>query len=938
MTRIVGTVPLIALAALLLGGCGPEEVKADPDQLAPSTRATLVYPIGTRIELSNGQTQVVNTLDIGLELALPMDDPGDIFYTLDGSSPASNPEARRVELQTTITLRETTTVRYFGVDDAGNEEDEQQVVVRFDRTPPTPRIDPPPGEYAGRVTVQVTADEPGSVYWTVDGTPPVRNTADTFEAALPASIDLVLPVELRLIVEDEVGNDVAIGPLDYVIDAEAPTTTADPPPGRYLAPVDVVLTTDDPTGTVRFTTDGSVPDETAAVYATPIPIDRSLVLTVRAYDEGGNAEEPQALPYDIGPRGPQAPAVADQPTLFPFAGGLRMAAALIDVSGDLAGRPAPSTGADWVAWSLGRMATDATLLYSAIGPHAMNSTALIDVSAAGEGAPDANGNGSNLDETFFARVDALAERVGEPVVPDGLHPASVILAGGDAELAAILPARRTVSGHPAWRDDYRQMRWRGVAPDGGRTGADLLAAGLRALEVRARSALRVDHPVGEGAYVRSAAPIVGLRCASCHGAGLEPSIVGAADLAAIGLLDGDTPRLLELLSGDEPHPVDPATPEEVDLVAGWIANGAQAREDADRAPGADPREGLLGLLAIEHAGILIHEASERLMFDVERGRIAPFDPFREQYVVGDAELVIAAGQTGTPALDVVQVVDRTFRTDAQARLLGALVAWLDLFESRAELFEGPLAGTAAFGGVAGEARAMADALLAELLERVAGDEGVPRASWNPGSGRASQIEARALADFAIALRAAGRALDDDRATAAADGAIDFLVAELRRPDGDYADGWREGERIRGARQLATQWAVLSALLDAAAGGDADALDAAEDLWGRLDGNWFDPEARIWQTVRGLGTWTYDPALVARALDALGRAVDAGLIQAQTRLSSSIDRLVIPFVWADTWLSGETTAGLDVDGDGLPKPQDAGPDNGAAPVFRRQIDL
>ncbi len=940
MIRIVGPASLIALTTLAaaLVGCGPEEVPVSADRLAPRTQATLVYPTGTRVGLSNGQTIPVNTVDVGLELALPLDDPGDIFYTTDGTSPASNPEAIRVEQRTTITLRDTTTVRYFGLDLAGNEEALQQVVVEFDRTPPMPRIDPPPGEYAGMVTVEVTADEPGSVYWTVDGTPPVRGTVGTEEAELPASIDLILPVELRLIVEDAVGNDVAVGPLTYVIDAEAPTTFADPPPGLYLAPVDVVLTTDDPTGVVRYTTDGSAPDETSAVYGGPIAVERDLVLTVRAYDEGGNAEMPRMLAYAIGPRGPVAPAEGAEPTAFPLAGGLSMAAALFDVSGALAGRPAPSTGADWTVWSLARMATDATLLYSGVGPHAMNSTALIDVSAAGEGVPDANGNGSNLDETFFARVDALAEQVGESRVPDGLHPPSVLLVRGDATLAAPLPARRTLSGRPAWSDDYRQMRWNGAGADDRTTGVDPLAAGLRALAARARTALVVQHPVGEGAYARSAGPVVGLRCVSCHGAAVEPAIAGPAELDALGLLAGDNPRLLDLLSGDERHLVDPATPEEVDLVAEWIAAGAQFRPDAAQLPGADAREGLLGLLAIEHAGVLMHETAERLMFDVELGRIAPFDPLREQYVVGEADLILGAGQTGTAALDVVQVVDRTFRTSAQSRLLAALVAWVELVDGRPELFEGPLAGSEAFGGVAGQARVFAEALLAELLERVTGDEGVPRASWNPGSGRASQVEARALADFAVALRAAGRVLGDGRASTAADAAVAFLIDALRRPDGDYADTWRDGEQVPEARQLVTQWAVLTALLDAAAAGDAAALDAAEDLWGRIDGNWFDPDARLWQTVRGFETWSYDPALVARTLDALGAAASAGLIRADARLSSALDRLVIPFVWADTWLSGERTAGADVDGDGLPKPQDAGPDNGVAPVFRRQIDL
>lgn len=935
MTRMARRWLLLVSGAVLLAGC-PEEVEPERDRLPPESSATLVYPSGATLDLIEGQTIRVNTVDVGLRLDIG--EPGVLRYTLDGSDP-TGPGAIPVEQKTTVTLRETTIVRWFGTDDADNAEDPRQVVVEFDRTPPTVRVDPPPGQYFGRLVVTVSADEPGRVYWTVDGSLPVRGTPPTRAAELPADIELELPVELRLVVEDTVGNDVALPPLAYVIDAEAPITLVDPPPGRYLAPVDVALTTDDPTGVVRYTLDGSTPDETSPVYAAPIRVDRDLTLTVRAYDEGGNAEDPRPLSYAIGPRGALSPMAEEQPELFPFAGGLRMAAALVDASGELAGRPgAASTGADWVTWSLGRMAIDATLLYSGLGPHGMNSIAMIDVSAAGEGAPDENGNGSNLDETFFARVDALAERTGESRVPDGLHPPSVVLAAGDATLASALPARRTQAGRPAWSDDYRQMRWSGVTPDGAATGADLLAAGLRTLEVRARSALTSDHPVGDGAYAREAAAIVGLRCVSCHGAFAEPRITGAADLEAQGLLEGPAPRLIALLAGDERHASDAAMPAEVEAVAAWIEGGAEAQADAERRPGADPREGLLGLLAIEHAGILVHEATERLMFDVERNRLSPGDPARAQYPVGAVELIIGAGSTGTAALDVVQVTDRTFSTGAQSRLLAALVDWVELADTRPDLFEGPLAGSAAFPGIIASARPLAERLMAELSERVRGDEGVPRASWNPGSGRAAQIEARALADFAMAMRAAGAALERGEAASEAASALRFLVEELRGPEGDYADAWRDGERVRGVRVLGTQWAVLRALLDAAAGGDADAFDAAEDLWGRIDGMWFDSGARIWQTVRGLETWTYDPALIALTLDGLRAAAEADLPQAGLRLSEALDRLVIPFVWADTWLSGETTAGADVDRDDLPKPQDAGPVNGAAPVFRRAMSL
>ncbi|MCB9529710.1 MAG: chitobiase/beta-hexosaminidase C-terminal domain-containing protein [bacterium] len=936
MPRVRLIVPLLFA---VFAGCG-EEVTPDADRTPPTSTALAIYPAGGSVELQDGQTLRVNTVDLTVRITIDGQERGTILYTTDGSAPTErNPAVGVSPNAVTIPMSASTTVRWRALDMARNQETERRAEIVFDRQQPTLRIEPPPGAYSGQLTVRVTANEAATLYWSVDGSPPLAGAPGTEEAELPANIDLVLPTELRLVAIDLAGNVATAGPLDYEIDVEAPTTTADPGPGRYLGPIEVVLGADDPDAVIRYTTDGSDPGTDSARYAGPVRIDRDVELKVRAYDPGGNAERVRTLPYFIGPRPPVAPTVGSGPERFPLRGGLELATALIEVAGPLAGRAdAPSTGADWATWAIGRTAIDAVMWQGGLGPHAMNGAPIIDISAAGLGAPDANLNGSNLDETWFERVELLAERAGESRIPDSIHPPGVLLETADAALAAPLGNGRDAAGLPLWVDDYGLMRWAGVPADGRATDPALLAAGLDALATRARSALAVDHPIGEDLYARRAAPVVGLRCVGCHGVGIAPTITTAGDLEALGLLDGDAPRLLALLRADEPHPVDPATDEQVAAVAAWIEAGAMAADGAERRPGPDPREGFLGLLSIEHAGELLATAMAELVYDVERNQLSAFDPEREQYHVGEATVIVGAGPTGTPQLQQAQVVDRTFDTAAQARLLAALAAWVAFGEARPDLFTGILEGSAVLPATPALARTVAETIVARLLTRTLATGGGLVASWHPDAGMADRVEALALAEAAVALRAAGAALGDPAATAAADGAVRFLLGEMMLDEGDYVGAWQAGIQLVGPRSVEVQWAVFAALADAAAAGDAAARSAMEALWARLDAMWFDPRAGVWQTTFGNEVYRYTPGLIARILDGLGRAVDAGLPSAEARLNTALERLVIPFVWADTWLSGEIRAGRDVDGDGLPKPQDALEPNGAAPVFRRQIDL
>ncbi|MFA5006606.1 MAG: chitobiase/beta-hexosaminidase C-terminal domain-containing protein [Candidatus Izemoplasmatales bacterium] len=88
--------------------------------------------------------------------------------------------------------------------------------------------------------------------------------------------------------------------LDPLERVQAPTV--DVPAGQYADAVTVALASATPGATIRFTLDGSVPDETSPSYADPIRIDSSTVLTVRAFAEGLRPSETAVFDYVVDDR------------------------------------------------------------------------------------------------------------------------------------------------------------------------------------------------------------------------------------------------------------------------------------------------------------------------------------------------------------------------------------------------------------------------------------------------------------------------------------------------------------------------------------------------------------------------------------------------------------------------------------------------------------
>lgn len=64
------------------------------------------------------------------------------------------------------------------------------------------------------------------------------------------------------------------------------TPSMDPPGGTYSEPINVTITTTTDGATIRYTLDGSDPDESSTLFSTPIPVSEQTTIKAKAWKEG----------------------------------------------------------------------------------------------------------------------------------------------------------------------------------------------------------------------------------------------------------------------------------------------------------------------------------------------------------------------------------------------------------------------------------------------------------------------------------------------------------------------------------------------------------------------------------------------------------------------------------------------------------------------------
>ena len=240
---------------------------------------------------------------VPVSVTLAVNEPATIYYTIDGSAPTTS----SLKYTAPISVAATTTIKYFAVDTAGNVEMVNSGTWAVHAADMVSSVNINTGATltnSPAVTLTLTAVDPvgvASMQFSNDG---VNYSAEepfsTTKSWALASGDGIKTVYARF--RDQslpAGNLYPPVVANIMLDTTSPVTTAGPIPGTYSsAPVLVTLSADE-AATIYYTTDGTTPTISSAVYTAPIVVTGTVTIKYFAVDTAGNAEAVKAGTWAI---------------------------------------------------------------------------------------------------------------------------------------------------------------------------------------------------------------------------------------------------------------------------------------------------------------------------------------------------------------------------------------------------------------------------------------------------------------------------------------------------------------------------------------------------------------------------------------------------------------------------------------------------------------
>ncbi len=161
-----------------------------------------------------------------------------------------------------------------------------------------PAFTPTPGAYPAPQDVVISTGTAGaSIRYTTDGTTPTATAGTLYTGPVHIADSLTL----RAVAFGFGIRTSAVTSGSYTIGLHVAAPSFEPPPGTYASAQDVVVATPTAGASIRYTTDGTTPTETAGtLYTAPVHIAGSLTLKAVAFRTGWTTSAVTSGDYKIG--------------------------------------------------------------------------------------------------------------------------------------------------------------------------------------------------------------------------------------------------------------------------------------------------------------------------------------------------------------------------------------------------------------------------------------------------------------------------------------------------------------------------------------------------------------------------------------------------------------------------------------------------------------
>ena len=151
--------------------------------------------------------------DTPQNVALSMSEPGTIYYTTNDNTPTFNSN----RYTNPISIAKTTTLKFFAIDISGNQSPIYTETYTIDTKPPTANSTPIGGFYNATKSVNLSMDESGSIYYTLNGSDPTTASSKYLIPIIISSTTI-----LKYLAVDLASNKSPIYSQTYTIDIVAP--------------------------------------------------------------------------------------------------------------------------------------------------------------------------------------------------------------------------------------------------------------------------------------------------------------------------------------------------------------------------------------------------------------------------------------------------------------------------------------------------------------------------------------------------------------------------------------------------------------------------------------------------------------------------------------------------------------------------------------------
>ena len=257
----------------------------DTERFNPSASVTETY----KFVLQPPQiTPKSGTFEGEVTVTIDHPDPDAIIrYTVDGSDPTE--KSPIYEKPFKIEKSATVTARAFSYVKLTSEPASEEYVIKSKK----PTILPDSGEYPDKVTVTIHHPNPDAIiHYTVDGSTPDENSP-IYEKPFDVSDNST--VTAIAVVPGTIPSE----PTSEQYTVKLAPPTIDPKGSVFDENVLVVITHKDPFVTIRYTTDGTIPNENSTPYTEPLLIDKNTTVTAIATKSTNVDSEPASEKYDI---------------------------------------------------------------------------------------------------------------------------------------------------------------------------------------------------------------------------------------------------------------------------------------------------------------------------------------------------------------------------------------------------------------------------------------------------------------------------------------------------------------------------------------------------------------------------------------------------------------------------------------------------------------